>query len=292
MSVIAVATDFSTRSDRAIRRAELLAAQAGCDLLVVHVIDEDQPQSLIHAESDACEDLLRDQQEAIAKDGRTKVTTDLRIGEAFEQIPRAATDAGAMLIVMGPHRWQAARSAFIGTTVERTVKNSPLPVLVANSPPAPGYDRVLVTTSLNANSATSIRFVNHAPFLQGAEVLLLHVYDSADMEMQSRAMIPAEERRHRQGMDRLYAQEMLAGFAEENGLKAGRYLVRESCGSVAADIMQAASEQKADLITIAPGTKSFLELAIVGRISHAILRRAECDVLVFPALTEGENSSV
>lgn len=137
MSVIAVATDFSTRSDRAIRRAELLAAQAGCDLLVVHVIDEDQPQSLIHAESDACEDLLRDQQEAIAKDGRTKVTTDLRIGEAFEQIPRAATDAGAMLIVMGPHRWQAARSAFIGTTVERTVKNSPLPVLVANSPRRP-----------------------------------------------------------------------------------------------------------------------------------------------------------
>ena len=50
MQRILVATDFSTRSDRALRRGTLLAKQFGCDVTLVHVIDDDQPLRTVEAE--------------------------------------------------------------------------------------------------------------------------------------------------------------------------------------------------------------------------------------------------
>ena len=44
------ATDFSTRSNRALRQAGLLAQPGRDRLLVVHVVDDDQPEELIRAE--------------------------------------------------------------------------------------------------------------------------------------------------------------------------------------------------------------------------------------------------
>ena len=43
---ILVATDFSTRSDRALRRASLLAHSVSAELVLLHVIDDDQPKPL------------------------------------------------------------------------------------------------------------------------------------------------------------------------------------------------------------------------------------------------------
>ncbi|WP_262271421.1 universal stress protein [Microvirga yunnanensis] len=39
---ILAATDFSTRSQRAVRRAGLLARDCGAELTLVHVVDDDQ----------------------------------------------------------------------------------------------------------------------------------------------------------------------------------------------------------------------------------------------------------
>ena len=47
---ILVATDFSTRSQRALRRAGLLARERSAKLTLVHVVEDDQPRSLIELE--------------------------------------------------------------------------------------------------------------------------------------------------------------------------------------------------------------------------------------------------
>ncbi len=283
MPVVAVATDFSTRSDRAVRRAELLVEQTGYGLLLIHVIDDDQPQRLVDAEWTACESLLDEFQESItSRTGRT-VRTALRAGEDFKEIPRVAQEAEADLIVIGPHRRQVARSAFRGTTAERTIRHSTIPVLVANSPPATRYKRVLFTTKFDPNSAASIRHFENSPYLGNAERLLLHVYDSMDKEMLSRAMVPGDERADRLAQDRMIASDALAHFIEEHKLTIDQPIVRESCGSFATHILNVASEKNADLIVVAPGSKSIFELAILGRVSLAVLRQSECDVLILPS---------
>lgn len=60
MKRILVATDFSTRSDRALRRAILLARQVSAEIILVHVVDDDQPPRLVKAEERAAGHLLND----------------------------------------------------------------------------------------------------------------------------------------------------------------------------------------------------------------------------------------
>lgn len=59
MKTIMVATDFSERSDRALRRATLLARQFEATMLLVHVVDDDQPRRIVDAERDEATKLLR-----------------------------------------------------------------------------------------------------------------------------------------------------------------------------------------------------------------------------------------
>lgn len=47
---ILAATDFSTRSNRAVRQAGLLAQAGNARLGLVHIVDDDQPQGLIAME--------------------------------------------------------------------------------------------------------------------------------------------------------------------------------------------------------------------------------------------------
>ena len=58
MKRIVAATDFSTRSDRALRRAVLLAVRHETSLHLVHVIDDDQPAYLIDRQREGATELL------------------------------------------------------------------------------------------------------------------------------------------------------------------------------------------------------------------------------------------
>jgi nucleotide-binding universal stress UspA family protein len=60
MNRIMVATDFSERSDRALRRATLLARQSGASLILVNAIDDDRPQHIFKEEKRQAEALLRE----------------------------------------------------------------------------------------------------------------------------------------------------------------------------------------------------------------------------------------
>ncbi len=54
MRTIMFATDFSERSDRALRRAVILAPAHGAALEIVHVVDDDQPRRIVdHEVNDA-----------------------------------------------------------------------------------------------------------------------------------------------------------------------------------------------------------------------------------------------
>ena len=58
---ILAATDFSTQSQRALRRAGLLARDTGAELALVHVVDDDQPQDLIEMEGREAKRILAEQ---------------------------------------------------------------------------------------------------------------------------------------------------------------------------------------------------------------------------------------
>ena len=59
MKHIMVATDLSERSDRALRRATLLARETGAALSVVNAVDDDKPRHIVERERDDADALLR-----------------------------------------------------------------------------------------------------------------------------------------------------------------------------------------------------------------------------------------
>lgn len=101
---IVAATDFSTRSQRALRRAGQLAQQADAELTLVHVVDDDYPQSFIELERRESDKFLNEQSSSLAELRGVRYHVVVAMGEAYDAILRTSKNALADLIVMGSHR--------------------------------------------------------------------------------------------------------------------------------------------------------------------------------------------
>ncbi|PWB66081.1 MAG: hypothetical protein C3F17_02190, partial [Bradyrhizobiaceae bacterium] len=143
LNIILAATDFSKRSDRAVRRAAMLAAAGGARLDLVHVVDDDQPERLVAAEREAAQaildETLRDWPELRGIEGRALVA----LGEPFDAIVRSVQESAADLVVLGAHRRALLRDIFTGTTAERVMRTGHAPVLMVNTEPAGPYRKSL-----------------------------------------------------------------------------------------------------------------------------------------------------
>jgi nucleotide-binding universal stress UspA family protein len=173
------ATDLSPRSDRAVRRAAGLARSLGAELLLLYVVDDDQPASLMEAEHREALALLRGRASELAE--LTHGTT-LRIlveaGDAFDGIIRAAEAQEANLVVLGAHRRGPLGGIFAGTTAERVMRYGSRPVLLVNRPPAGPYRRILAAADLDEDSARALRTAASLGLLDGTDLTVLHAFQA------------------------------------------------------------------------------------------------------------------
>ena len=174
---ILAATDFSTRSQRALRRAGLLARDTGAELTLVHVVDDDQPQDLIAMERREAGRILAEQVGAVAEFRGVQCHPMVATGDPFDAILRTAADLNSDLIVMGAHRKQFLRDVFIGTTIERVIRTGPHPVLMVNNEVQGGpYRTVLTPVDMSEPSANAIRIAQTLGLIDDARVTLVHAF--------------------------------------------------------------------------------------------------------------------
>ena len=113
----------------------------------------------------------------VAEIGRPETRIEIREGDPATVIATIAEEWGADLIVVGPHGGELVPERGVGTTAERLVRTSPIPVLVARGmrggPPrrllVPLDDVDLTPAVLNWAGAIAVR--------TGATVELAHVLD-------------------------------------------------------------------------------------------------------------------
>src|SRR6478672_9043842 len=98
---IVAATDFSTRSNRALRQAGLLAKGAGSELDIVHVVDDDRPPQMLDMETRQAERILTEQIQVMAELGGIRCRPVVVVGDPFDGILRSAAAIKPELIVMG-----------------------------------------------------------------------------------------------------------------------------------------------------------------------------------------------
>ncbi|PKP71308.1 MAG: universal stress protein [Alphaproteobacteria bacterium HGW-Alphaproteobacteria-5] len=282
MERILVATDFSERSDRAIRRATLLAKTTGASLTLIHVVDDDQPQRILQAEQQASEAVLAEQTLSLRKIDELACTFRIVLGDPFEGIATAVREDNADLLIIGPHRRRALRDVFVGTTAERTIRASNRPVLMANGVPAAPYRNVLVAVDLSECSATAVRALQQLGLETSAAVSVIHVFDAPAAGLMVQASSTKDQIKAYLADEEERASGELATFLEECDLMPTRRIMKYSESSTAHTICAAAQEISADLIAVGTRGRTGIAKALLGSVAEEVLRISDRDVLAVP----------
>jgi nucleotide-binding universal stress UspA family protein len=286
MQRILVATDFSARSDRALRRAVLLARQTGAILSLVHVVDDDQPAAIVEVEREAAGRLLDELARTLVEvDG---VTADARIVLATpsEGVVDAAEAVAADLVVVGVPRPQMLRDVFVGTTVERIIRAGRRPTLMARGVPTGLYRQILVATDFSEGSGRALRAVAHLGLDRVAAVTVAHAFEAVMPTLHQRDGAIREQAQAWLAEERGKSDRALAEFLAPFALALPRRLVLLNEGSEAETLVAAARADSVDLIVIGTRGLSALGGRLLGSVTTELLRSAPVDVLVVPAAAD------
>ncbi len=286
MRSIMVATDFSERSDRALRRATLLARQHGAELSIVHVVDDDQPRRIVDGEQDMARALFRDLQATVRNVDGLACETRVVLGAPFSGIAEAAKAAGPDILVVGPHRRAVLRDVFVGTTAERTIRSVACPVLMVNAPPVGPYRHILLTTDLSEAAKQAIQKFGALEMHARARTSIIHVFDAPALNLaMSKSMADGSREDYLEDEGRAAASE-LSTFVNALDLGIMKQIVRHDKTAPAHDILDASKADGVDLIVVGTHGRSGLSKFFLGSVVAEVLRHADKDVLAIPPVRD------
>lgn len=284
MRRILVATDLSSRADRAVRRAALVAAAAGAELAILCVVDDDQPESMIAAERHEAAALLARAAEGLPELRAVAPICIVEPGDPFDAILRMADARDADLVILGEHRRRLLRDMLVGTTVERVIRLSRRPVLMVAALPDGPYRRVLAATDLSAASARAIGVAVRSGLCDGASLTLLHAREAPGLGAMAMADLPpAAVSGHVRDVLREARADLLRFIAglDLPGVTRPEPLVENQPPAFA--IAEAVKRLRPDLLVIGTAGAGGVARAMLGSVAAEVLRQVACDTLVVPA---------
>jgi nucleotide-binding universal stress UspA family protein len=281
MERILVASDFSTRSDRALRRATLIARRTGAALTLVHVVDADLPERLIASERDQAWSILDETAQSLRRDDGIVADALVEIDDVHSGILRATESVGGGLIVLGPHR-SRLRDVFVGTTVERVVRRSRFPLLVAVHAPSAAYEHTLLALDFDGASRSAARAALDMGIFQHTDVVVMHAFDAPAQAMLRRSMDTASAIDDYQSSQRSLAVESLKGLVRDLGLPPSDRRVVAVNGTPARTILETAQSEGAHLIVLGTNQRKGFERLLIGSVTEDVIRDANRDVLIVP----------
>jgi nucleotide-binding universal stress UspA family protein len=176
---ILLATDLSPRCDRALDRAVALAELWQARLVILHVLEnvgswgsetilpswKRPPDPFGVAQRRLADDI------GAAADAATIVIEE---GDPSEAIQRTAEARGCDLIVTGVARDELFGRFALGTTVDRLLRNSDLPVLVVKNRARRPYRNILVATDFSEASRHALEAT--VRYFPGQALTIFHAY--------------------------------------------------------------------------------------------------------------------
>jgi nucleotide-binding universal stress UspA family protein len=261
-----------------------LARSLGATLHVAHVYE--LPYSLVSAyaaytpyldsgfRQQYCEDVLHRLEKDVRRFGYDNLRCHSIEGSAGRALVELAAREEADLIVVGATRRGRLWRNLLGTTADRVIRGSNVPVLVLHGPFGTRVRRVLLTTDLSPESAVlHDRGADTAVALFGGTLDLRTVmvvwFDTLlPPPLKEDALKDAAEAELREWMQmRPRADELEA---------------KVRFGEVSREIVREAEEWGAQLIVLGTHGRSGFSRLALGSTAAATLRAAGCNVLVVP----------
>lgn len=174
-----LATDMSSRGDRALDKSAELARRWNAELHVLHVLE----RSLADAGDDDVPSWRRppDEEKVLAEQVRRDVgeaidafKVHVEEGDPATVIDRVARAQGCELIVTGIARDEVLGRYLLGNTVNRIVRRTPIPTLVVKRRARP-YSRIVVATDFSDSSLHALNAA--AAYFPDVPLTLLHGFE-------------------------------------------------------------------------------------------------------------------
>ncbi|MCL6251389.1 universal stress protein [Altererythrobacter sp. KTW20L] len=279
MRTFIVGTEFSPRSDRALRRAVLLARQSGASLILTHTMSDD-PENTFDVEQKAVElrTVLGETAGTVSRHDRVPCEYTLMTGSPYRALAETARDRAAELIVLGPHRSNQLKDIFLGTTAEKVLKETPCPVLIANGMPAANYSSILIATDFSDCSIIAARAVSALGMLDDVRVIVLHGFEKRDVGSVQRELIGQLE--NTQTVEQDEAAKSMRNYVRASGITPSKTVIVPLATATAETIRRVAEREQADLIVIGTNGRSGIEKFVLGSVAQDIAGNSAIDVLV------------
>lgn len=271
---ILFATDFSGRCDRPLERALGLARHWRSKLVLLHVL-EPPHTDLTDEEREVEEARITNKLRTHADSSGVNVETRITHGPVAATIAKVAEEVEAGLIVTGVARYDELGDFILGTTVDRLVRRSHVPVLVVKEKPRSDYRSLLIATDFSNGSATALELA--VQFFPEAALNLAHAYHVPFEPVLGReAQAPALQARIAEELD-----DFLHFLHVPEDVR-DRIDFHLDYGETAPVISGLARSVEADLAVIGAHGKSGFVAATIGNNAKVLLESLSCDVMLVP----------
>lgn len=283
--------DFSETSRTALRYAGTIAAHFGSRLTLLAVNDPllGEAADLAAGPNHLAEDTVREMETFFRTtfernpDGLTDVRLDVAVGKPAPEILRVARDRQCDLIVMGSHGATGFRKLFFGSTTERVLRETAVPVLVtpAGGIPPKTFDdvrkavrRILAPVDLTAATSGQLEIVRALAETLDVPAVVLHVIEPVRSMVSTQVRVPKIEAERRYRSERELEQAI-----ETLPKKHAEALV--AYGEPAEEIAKVAQDRDTGLIVMGLHSSPLLGPRM-GSVTYRVLCLAHCLVLALP----------
>lgn len=278
-----VATDLSSRCDRAIDRAALLAREWGARLVVVTVLEKAQlgqlqaqgPLALTGEEAELLQEQAHRRLQAELRDSGVPHELHVAHGPVGAALLKVAAEQRCDLIVTGTARAHGLGRLVLGSTVDLLARRSPVPVLVVRQRGRRSYPRLVVASDWSAPSRQALEVA--AAGWPEAPITLFHAFGAA---YPARAGVDLAQARDAGGEQATRAAAaFIAGCTLPEPVRLRLRLWLES-GDPGLLLQQHGWRHPNDLVVLGTAGRSGLAAMLLGSVAERLLDMIENDVLL------------
>lgn len=201
-------------------------------------------------------------------------------GRPAPEIIRLAREVDADMIIVGEEGPKHGMGALLGSTAERVLFDSSVPVLVArnlaDSPPR----NLLVAIDASPASERVLEWTGALLELFDARATLVNVVDRVLLADELTGMPDVAALQELQDEATRAMREWLNQRIDESGLPTGRVEGMVVIGDPSYEIIAAARRASADLVLLGSREGDIARTPLIGRVVNKVVRSAPCSVMV------------
>jgi nucleotide-binding universal stress UspA family protein len=279
--------DFFPASDAAVSYAAGLASNYDATVHLLHVITPIVSTAYEYA-IDTIE-IMKSMEQSSAEEmknlaARVKAAgaisdVETRLGDVYDEIKNAIDVSKPDLIVMGTHGRRGVERWFMGSTTEKLMRHSPVPLLTISgagekAASNPRFRRILVTTDFSDGTPDALAYAFSVAQENESQIELLHVVHDVAADVSGKYRDSLIQGVHKQ-LENLVPPEVKTWCD---------VVTRVETGVPYRIVLKTLEEEKIDLLVMNIHGKGMLDRALLGSTAERVVRASTCPVMLIPPM--------